>query len=27
HPPLRSPPTVCNGSIQLTDPPTRLPIY
>ncbi|EAA2953903.1 ACP synthase, partial [Shigella boydii] len=24
---LRSPPTVCNGSIQLTDPPTRLPIY
>ncbi|EFO1927922.1 ACP synthase, partial [Escherichia coli] len=21
------PPTVCNGSIQLTDPPTRLPIY
>ncbi|TNP80596.1 ACP synthase, partial [Escherichia coli] len=26
-PPLRSPPTVCNGSIQLTDPPTRLPIY
>ncbi|EGA1762545.1 ACP synthase, partial [Shigella boydii] len=25
--PLRSPPTVCNGSIQLTDPPTRLPIY
>ncbi|EAA0844188.1 ACP synthase, partial [Shigella dysenteriae] len=22
-----SPPTVCNGSIQLTDPPTRLPIY
>ncbi|EFO4193111.1 ACP synthase, partial [Shigella boydii] len=23
----RSPPTVCNGSIQLTDPPTRLPIY
>ena len=25
--PLSSPPTVCNGSIQLTDPPTRLPIY
>lgn len=25
--PLRSLPTVCNGSIQLTDPPTRLPIY
>ena len=23
----RQPPTVCNGSIQLTDPPTRLPIY